>query len=68
MFWYGVDPIGVCHADDLFYLFQMPRYNINLTGNDVKVKDVMTNAWVNFATYGDPTPPGKMFFNKLYFS
>ena len=55
-YWYGVDPMGVNHGDDLFYLFQMPKYDITLTGVDVEVKNVMIKNWVNFAIHGNPTP------------
>jgi len=57
---FGVDPTGVCHADDLIYLWEWdPVYGLGpLIGDDVSVSDMMTSAWANFATYGDPTPPG----------
>eukprot|EP00091_Calanus_sinicus_P022818 TRINITY_DN7448_c0_g1_i3.p1 TRINITY_DN7448_c0_g1~~TRINITY_DN7448_c0_g1_i3.p1 ORF type:complete len:435 (+),score=107.28 TRINITY_DN7448_c0_g1_i3:279-1583(+) len=56
---FGVDPTGVCHADDLLYLWDPVDITFgSLSGDDVLVRDVMTSAWANFATYGDPTPPG----------
>jgi carboxylesterase type B len=64
---YGLPPMGVCHADDLFYLFD-PIFgnsgwdsNTNaLTGTDIEVSELMVSAWANFAAYGDPTPPSDM--------
>ena len=32
--------------------------NVTLTLEDIRVKNTMTDAWTNFAKYGDPTPPG----------
>ena len=58
MVWADIDPIGVCHGDDLIYLFKSPLYNFTLNGNDIQVKDMATKVWVNFAMFGDPTPPG----------
>ena len=52
---FGVEPTGVCHADDLIYIWDM---DLGLSGDDVSVREVMTIAWTNFAKYGDPTPPG----------
>merc|ERR1712156_318779 len=54
---YNVLPNGVCHADDLLYLWN-PWLLGPLSGDDIGVRDLMTTAWTNFATYGDPTPPG----------
>ena len=50
----GLGKYGVCHADDLFYMWT----NVRLNSEDIKVRKVMTDAWANFAKYGDPTPPG----------
>ena len=52
-----VPPNGVCHADDLLYLWN-PSFLGPLSGDDLVVRDVMSSAWTNFAIYGDPTPPG----------
>jgi len=58
---FGVDPEGVCHADDLLYIWDSNIVDGDmLTGNDVLVREIMTTAWANFATYGDPTPPGSV--------
>ena len=57
---FGVDPpLGVCHADDLIYIWEPVGYVYGtLSGEDVLVRETITSAWANFATYGDPTPPG----------
>ncbi|KAJ9587059.1 hypothetical protein L9F63_019347 [Diploptera punctata] len=48
---------GVCHADDLLYLF--PMYNIfrgRLTSeDDDSMIDTLTTMWTNFARHGEPT-------------
>ena len=60
---FGQDPVGVCHADDLIYLWN-PIFQSGdkpilgpLTNEDATVRDIMISAWTNFAIYGDPTPP-----------
>ena len=55
---YGVDPIGVCHADDLIYLWDVDFVNGILSEEDDAVRELMTSLWTNFARNGDPTPPG----------
>ncbi|CAH0713065.1 unnamed protein product, partial [Brenthis ino] len=47
------DVPGATHADDIFYLFNMPNVP-SLFEN--KMIDRMTTMWTNFAKYGDPTP------------
>ena len=61
---YGLPPTGVCHADDLLYLFDPVFQYLGvdpdapvLTGTDLEVSDLMISAWTNFAIFGDPTPP-----------
>ena len=54
--WIGIEPMGVSHADDLFYLFD-PLLG-PLSGDDVLVRDIMTSIWTDFAIHGHPTPPG----------
>jgi len=61
---YGLQTMGVCHADDLLYLFDPIFGNSgwdsdtnNLTGSDLEVSNWLVSAWTNFATFGDPTPP-----------
>jgi len=58
---FGVDPLGVCHADDLLYIWDPVDIGPgNLTGEDALVRNTVTTAWGSFATYGDPTPPGSL--------
>ena len=62
---YGLDPPqGVCHADDLIYLWNPVSSGDKdeipigpLDASDSLVRELMTSTWVNFAIYGDPTPP-----------
>jgi len=58
--WPGMaEPWGVCHGDDLYYLFS-PLYHAehNLTEADLEVRELMLQAWSSFARTGDPSPPG----------
>ena len=55
---WGIPPMGVCHADDIRYLFQD---NTLETVEEMDVKEFMISSWINFATYGDPTPPGSNY-------
>ncbi|CAH0557951.1 unnamed protein product [Brassicogethes aeneus] len=56
------DPIndyGVCHADELQYLFPLADglFPENPpSDDDKKVAKIMTNLWANFAKTGNPTP------------
>ena len=55
---YGIDPMGVCHADDLIYLWS-PVFGIGelaLNAEESAIRDTMTTAWTNFALSGNPTP------------
>ena len=53
----GILPKGVCHADDLFYLWKpLFGYEIPLFGEDISVSEILINAWTNFAKHGNPTP------------
>ena len=52
--------MGVSHADDIRYLFFSPDYLLE-TPEEFAVKDFMVSSWVNFAIYGDPTPPGSTY-------
>ncbi|KAK4880583.1 hypothetical protein RN001_008729 [Aquatica leii] len=49
---------GVCHSDDLLYIFNDNKHFPNFERNedDNKVIDLMTKLWVTFATHGNPTP------------
>jgi len=53
------EKFGVCHADDLYYLFD-PVFGLPpnlLSGEDALVGEVMLDAWTSFAKSGDPAPP-----------
>ncbi|KAF2900148.1 hypothetical protein ILUMI_06038, partial [Ignelater luminosus] len=58
--WSEVDSYdyGVSHTDDLLYLFSpqavFPDYEPSASDN--RVRDILTELWVNFATFGSPTP------------
>ncbi|KAJ9582814.1 hypothetical protein L9F63_022842, partial [Diploptera punctata] len=49
---------GVCHADELLYLF--PRITFfpgeEPSEEDEEIIDIMITLWTNFAKFGDPTP------------
>ncbi|ODN05053.1 Esterase FE4 [Orchesella cincta] len=46
---------GVSHGDDLFYLFEpIKGSNERMGQEDERVADIMTRAWVSFATTGSP--------------
>ena len=47
------EPIGVCHADELFYLWKL--FNTTLNEADTAVMKTMVSNWVNFATEGNPS-------------
>lgn len=53
----GIELPGVCHADELGYLFRTILTEIPSPGS---IEDVaqrrMTRLWTNFAKYGNPTP------------
>ena len=73
----GLPHLGVCHGDELIYLWHpISQLGLVLTGEmtdtshlqffyfseeDILVKDLLTEAWTNFAKYGDPTPPGSEY-------
>ncbi|XP_068250011.1 venom carboxylesterase-6-like [Palaemon carinicauda] len=52
----------VTHADDLCYFFDGGYFEPLEKEDDLKVRDIMTNLWANFATYGDPTPDDSLGF------
>ena len=59
---FGLPTIGVCHGDDLKYLYDPVAYVAGeLNEEDEFVRNLMTTAWTNFAKYGDPTPPDSEF-------
>ena len=48
-------PIGVCHADELFYMWKILNMNTTLNEADTAVMKTMVSTWVNFATDGNPS-------------
>ena len=54
---FGLDKYGVCHGDDLLYLWNFRDVPL-MEEEDIQVRNVMTDAWVNFAKNGNPTPSG----------
>ncbi|XP_075145188.1 esterase B1 isoform X3 [Haematobia irritans] len=55
----GLQRPGVCHGDELGYLFKFGFFNLSLDPKsmEVLVKNRMVKMWTNFAKYGNPTPP-----------
>ncbi|KAF2902140.1 hypothetical protein ILUMI_04048 [Ignelater luminosus] len=49
---------GVCHCDELLYLFSNNPFEDDYKSNqhDKKIIDIMTTLWANFARTGNPTP------------
>ncbi|XP_046395291.1 juvenile hormone esterase-like [Ischnura elegans] len=45
---------GVCHANDLLYLFSIPLFDLNEEDDQLSKK--MVGVWTNFAYYGEPNP------------
>ena len=55
----GYPSFGVCHGDDLQYIFEPSAITDSpLEGEDKLVGDRVATAWTNFVKLGDPTPPG----------
>merc|ERR1712130_93047 len=53
---------GVCHAEELHYLFSPTLWGMRNTlpsNHDREVSKKMAQHWVNFAKYGDPSIPGQ---------
>jgi len=59
---YGVDSTayGVAHSDELWYFWNpyFDKYGIDMGEEAEAVSKNVLDMWVNFAYYGDPTPPG----------
>jgi len=47
---------GVCHGDDLIYMFDYPTFGHNET--EAVMSEQMLDVWTTFAKYGNPTPDG----------
>lgn len=54
----------VSHVDDLFYLFGVEQsiFGAMDRDEDLRLRDIMTKLWVNFAASGNPTPDGSLGF------
>ncbi|KAK7070209.1 Carboxylesterase 5A [Halocaridina rubra] len=53
----------VSHADDLFYFFNGgPLWTPLEREDDLKMRDIMTTLWTNFAIHGNPTPDDSLGF------
>ncbi|XP_036144784.1 esterase E4 isoform X2 [Monomorium pharaonis] len=54
--------IGASHADDMSYLFYLPKCKVNdpkppaIGTNDRRIIEILTEMWTNFAKTGNPTP------------
>lgn len=60
----GDESLGVCHADELAMLFPVGKLLFPTgvpTTKDILMTEAMVTMWVNFATYGNPTPSGSSF-------
>merc|ERR1711970_789865 len=59
---YGVNAsaYGVAHSDELQYFWKpyFNKYAIQMDEESEAVSKACLDMWVNFAYYGDPTPPG----------
>ncbi|KAF5281268.1 hypothetical protein FQA39_LY05154 [Lamprigera yunnana] len=54
---------GVCHCDDLIYLFRTKKFFGPLQSNSDKlVRRIMIKMWTNFAIYSNPTPRKDEYF------
>ncbi|XP_069669062.1 juvenile hormone esterase-like [Periplaneta americana] len=48
---------GVCHADELGYLFFSPHLDLEVDGKpEEKMRSQLVKMWTNFAKTGDPSP------------
>ncbi|XP_032515247.2 esterase B1-like isoform X2 [Danaus plexippus] len=53
---YKMDSIsGCCHADDLYYLFNVTCQDVPLTSNSQQIIDNFVQMWCNFAANGNPS-------------
>jgi hypothetical protein len=45
---------GVCHCDDLIYLFQLPLLfpDLPLGHPDLQISEILIQLWTDFAKYG----------------
>ncbi|XP_075213384.1 juvenile hormone esterase-like isoform X2 [Lycorma delicatula] len=65
----GNKDYGVCHGDEVQYLFPAKLYIPNrgsFTGKEKKMLDEMVTLWTNFVIHGNPTPKGyKVVWDKV---
>ncbi|XP_067005845.2 esterase E4 [Anabrus simplex] len=59
---------GVCHADDLQYLFPMDKFfpGITRSEDDLRMVEILTTLWTNFARTGNPTPEDSPVYPGLW--
>ncbi|XP_046977394.1 juvenile hormone esterase-like [Vanessa cardui] len=60
------DPLGdygVCHADELMYLFPIHFLLHEFTPEDNEILDLLVTLWTNFATSGNPNKPHRVPFH-----
>ncbi|XP_032527380.2 juvenile hormone esterase-like [Danaus plexippus] len=60
------DPVGnygVCHADELMYLFPIEFLKYPFTKEDIDMLELIITIWTNFATSGNPNKPLKLPFD-----
>src|SRR6218665_454339 len=57
------DWMGVCHADELFYLFMIPEQVREI---DRKLSQVMIRAWTLFARFGNPQHASTVFWDEAF--
>ena len=59
---YGIHRLvnGTAHADEFLYLWST-YIPMDVTEEDQKFSKLLVKLWVNFATYGTPTPKGFEF-------
>lgn len=50
----GISKQGVCHGDEMGYLFHFGFFNLSLNSDspEIQVKRRMVAMWTNFAKYG----------------
>lgn len=46
------EDFGVCHCDELLYLFPMGDFKKTYSKQDLKMVDILTTLWYNFAKTG----------------
>ncbi|XP_013189471.2 juvenile hormone esterase [Amyelois transitella] len=57
IFGYGEEKVGVCHADDLMYLFPIHFLSKQPSRKDIEMSKLIITLWTNFASSGNPNKP-----------